>query len=105
MCTTYPNATPPDPEFYDYNPATTGNTSEMGNDYYNTTFPATATAIAQYTQVLGSLAPPATGLMATELNAPLVGAGTDGNPLSQAQAAAQEAYFTYVSGSGACPGP
>ena len=23
-CTTYPNSTPPDPEFYDYNPQTTG---------------------------------------------------------------------------------
>jgi arylsulfatase A-like enzyme len=27
-CTTYPNSTPPDPEFYDYNPQTTGNTME-----------------------------------------------------------------------------
>ena len=34
-CTTYPNSTPPDPEFYDYNPQTTNNTSEMGNDYYS----------------------------------------------------------------------
>ena len=103
-CTTYPNSTPPDPEFYDYNPQTTGNTSETGNDYFsgNNT---TQNTIAQYTQALGSLIPPCTGLMASELNAPLIGTGTDGNPLTQAQAAAQEAYFTFVSGAGACPGP
>ena len=102
-CATYPNATPPDPEFYDYNPLTTNNTSELGNDYFssNTT---TQNTIAQYTEVMGSLAPPATGLMASELNAPLVGIGTDGNPLSQAQATAQEAYFVYLNGAGSCNG-
>jgi arylsulfatase A-like enzyme len=103
-CTTYPDATPPNGEFYDYNPQTTNNTSEMGNDYYSTN-PTTQNSITQYTQVLGSLTPPATGLCATELNPPLVGTGTDGNPLSQAQAAAQEAYYVYASGAGTCPGP
>jgi hypothetical protein len=43
--------------------------------------------------------------MGSELNPPLVGTGTDGNPLSQAQAAAQQAYFTFTSGAGSCPGP
>ena len=38
-CTTYPNSTPPDPEFYDYNPATTGNTMEIGNDYFSSNQP------------------------------------------------------------------
>jgi hypothetical protein len=103
-CTTYPNSTPPDPEFYDYNPQTTNNTSEMGNDYYSK-YSATQSTIPHYTQVMGSLTPPATGLCATELNPPLVGTGTDGNPLSQAQAAAQETYYIYTSGAGACPGP
>jgi hypothetical protein len=103
-CTTYPNSTPPDPEFYDYNPQTTNNTSETGNDYYSGNA-TTQNTITQYTQALGSLIPPNTGLMASELNAPLIGTGTDGNPLSQAQAAAQEAYYTFVSGAGACSGP
>jgi hypothetical protein len=95
-CTTYPNATPPDPEFYDYNPQTTGNTMETGNDYFSGN-PTTQATIAQYTQAMGALGPPSTGLVASELNAPLVGIGTDGNPLSQAQAAAQLAYVNYIS--------
>lgn len=101
-CSVYPNATPPDPEFYDYNPQTANNTSEMGNDYYSTD-PTTQNTIAQYQQVLGSWGPPGSGVIATELNAPLIGTGTDGNPLSQAQAAARQAYFNSVSGAGVCP--
>ncbi len=102
-CTTYPDSTPPDPEFYDYNPQTTSNTSEMGNDYFSTN-QTTQNTIANYTQVMGSLGQPPVGLAATELNPPLVGTGTDGNPLSQTQAAAQQAYFTYISGTGTCTG-
>ena len=102
-CTTYPDATPPDPEFYDYNPQTTNNTSEMGNDYYSNNA-TTQNTIAQYKQVMGGLTPPATGLIGSELNRPLIGTGTDGNPLSQAQAAAQQAYFNFVSGAGSCTG-
>jgi arylsulfatase A-like enzyme len=98
-CTTYPSATPPDPEFYDYNPQTTNNTSELGNDYFSANS-AVQNTIAQYAQVMGSLAPPATGLIASELNPPLIGKGTDGNPLSQAQAAAQQAYFEFYKESG-----
>jgi arylsulfatase A-like enzyme len=103
-CTTYPNSTPPDMEFYDYNPNTTNNTMEMGNDYYSSN-PATQSAIAQYIQVMGSLIPPSTGLIARELNRPLVGVGTDGNPLSQAQAAAQLAFVNFagqLNSSGSC---
>jgi arylsulfatase A-like enzyme len=102
-CTTYPNSTAPSPEFYDYNPQTTNNTSEMGNDYYSTN-PTTQNTIAQYTPVLGSMTPPSTGLAGSELNRPLIGTGTDGNPLSQAQAAAQQAFFNYFSGAGSCSG-
>jgi arylsulfatase A-like enzyme len=94
-CTTYPNSTPPDPEFYDYNPATTGNTMETGNDYFSSNA-TTQNTIAQYTQAMGSLVPPSTGLIASELNRPLIGTGNDGNPLSQAQAVAQLAYVNYV---------
>ena len=94
-CTTYPDSTLPDPEFYDYNPQTTGNTMETGNDYFSSN-PTTQATIAQYTQALGSFGPPSTGLIASELNRPLVGTGNDGNPLSQAQAAAQLAYVNYV---------
>jgi arylsulfatase A-like enzyme len=98
-CTTYPDAAPPEAEFYDYDPQTTNNTSELGNDYYN---PAVQSKIAQYTQALGSWGPAPSGLIGTELNAPLVGTGTDGNPLSQAQAAARQNYFNAVFGSGVC---
>ena len=100
-CSVYPNATPPQPEFYDYNPQTTNNTYEMGNDYYSSN-PTTLNTIAQYEQVLGSWGPPGSGLIGSELNAPLIGTGTDGNPLSQAQAAAQQAFFNFASGSGSC---
>jgi arylsulfatase A-like enzyme len=103
-CTTYPNSTPPDPEFYDYNPATTNNTMETGNDYYSSN-PTTQNTIAVYTQAMGSLGPLSTGLIASELNRPLVGIGNDGNPLTQAQAAAQLAYVNYmgsVNSSGSC---
>jgi arylsulfatase A-like enzyme len=105
-CSLVPDATTPDPEFYDYNPQTTNNTSEMGNDYYSSNA-AVQTKIAQYTQVLGSWGPPASGLIGAELAAPLVGTGTDGNPLSQALASAQSAYLNFIDGSGtglpACP--
>ncbi len=100
-CTTYPDATAPDPEFYDYNPQTTNNTSEMGNDYFSNNA-TTQNTIAQYTQAMGTLAATSTGLIGSELNPPLVGTGTDGNPLSQALAAAQQTYYTFTSGSGSC---
>jgi hypothetical protein len=103
-CTTYPNSSTQDFEFYDYNPQTTNNTSEMGNDYYSAN-PITQNTIAQYLQVLGGWGPPGSGIIGSELNAPLVGTGTDGNPLTQAQAAAQEAFFNSGNGAGTCPGP
>jgi len=94
-CTTIPNSTPPDMEFYDYNPATSNNTREMGNDISSMN-PATIATIAAYEAALGTWGPPATGLIGSELWAPLVGTGTDGNPLSQAQAAAQQAYVNHI---------
>jgi hypothetical protein len=39
QCSTLPDTTPPDPEFYDYNPQTTNNASELGNDYSAATPP------------------------------------------------------------------
>jgi arylsulfatase A-like enzyme len=101
QCSTLPDSTPPDPEFYDYDPQTTNNTSEMGNDYYSNSA-AVQTKIAQYTQVLGSWGPPASGLIANELATPLVGTGTDGNPLSQALANAQLTYLNFINGAGVC---
>ncbi len=105
-CSVVPNSSAPNPEFYDYNPNTTNNTSELGNDYFSGN-PITQNTIAQYAQVLGGWGPPGSGLIGSELNAPLIGTGTDGNPLSQAQAAAQQAYFSYINGiagSGPCSG-
>ncbi len=96
QCSVLPNAVPPDGEFYDYDPNTTNNTAEMGNDFYSL-LPAVQTKIAQYTGVLGNWGPPSTGLIATELAAPLVGTGTDGQPLTQALAQAQADYLGYIS--------
>jgi arylsulfatase A-like enzyme len=96
-CSVIPNSTPPDAEFYDY----TTNSSEMGNDYQNPPYPAT---LSNHEQVLGSWGPPGSGLIGTELNAPLIGTGNDGNPLSEAQASAQQKYFNYFSGTGSCTG-
>jgi len=101
-CSTIPDGTPPDYEFYDYNPATTNNTAEMGNDYYPSTTQTptqvqiTQTTINQYLNALGSWEP-AMGLIGSELNAPLIG-----NGLSPAQEAAQQSYFNYVFGVNAC---
>ncbi len=101
MCSTLPDATPPDPEFYDYDPQTTDNTSELGNDYYSK-IGAVQGKIAQYAAVLGGWGPPASGLIGSELAAPLVGTGTDGKPLSQALADAQATYLNYIYGVGVC---
>lgn len=100
-CTNYPNATPPDVEFYDYNPSAANNTAEVGNDYYSNNA-ATQNTLEQHTQVLGSAGPPGTGIIANELNRPLIGTDAKGNPLSQAQATALQAYYTYADGAGSC---
>ena len=100
--TTYPDTSPPEPEFYDYNPQTSNNTGETGNDYYSTNS-TTQSTIEHYQQTLGSWGTPgtpATGIIGNELNAPLIGTGTDGHPLTQAQAAAQQNYFNYVNAAG-----
>jgi hypothetical protein len=60
--------------------------------------------LSNHEQVLGSWGPPGSGLIGTELNAPLIGTGNDGNPLSEAQASAQQKYFNYFSGTGSCTG-
>jgi arylsulfatase A-like enzyme len=102
-CSIIPVSTPaPDYEFYDYNPATVHNTKELGNNYFSKNETTQAT-LADYLDALGSWGPPATGLIATELNRPLVGTGTDGNPLSAAQGTAQQNYFDYIYGTGKCP--
>jgi arylsulfatase A-like enzyme len=101
-CSNIPDSTSPDYEFYDYNPATTHNVKELGNDYFSAN-PTTQATIADYLDTLGSWGPPATGLIATEINPPLVGTGTDGNPLSEAQATALQNYFSFIYGSGVCP--
>jgi arylsulfatase A-like enzyme len=86
-CTTIPDGTPQDFEFYDYST----NTSELGNDYS-----ADNITVQNYLSALGSWGPPATGLIAAELGKPLTGTGTDGQPLSQAQAAARQVYFNFL---------
>jgi hypothetical protein len=69
----------------------------LGNDY-NSADPT----VQNYTQVLGSWGPPATGLIGTELNAPLSGKGTKGILLSNAQISAQQNYYNFVFGKGKC---
>jgi hypothetical protein len=100
-CTVVPNVTAgQDFEFYDYNPATTNNAYEMGNDYYSTNS-ATQNTLAAYVAALGVWGPPSTGLISTELDRPLVGVGNDGVPLSQTQTIAQQNYFSYLGNT--CP--
>ncbi|MGO4879243.1 MAG: sulfatase-like hydrolase/transferase [Bryobacteraceae bacterium] len=95
-CTVVPDVSyGQDFEFYDYNPATGGNVSELGNDYYSTNT-TTQQTLAKYVKALGVWTPVATGLISSELNAPLVGIGTDGNPLSEAQEAAQLNYYEFL---------
>ena len=96
-CTTTPDDSIPDYEFYDYNPATSHNTAETGNDFYSLN-PTTIATIDQYLEELGSWGPPSGGLIGSELNAPLIGTGTDGNPLTQPRAIAQQNYIRYVWG-------
>ena len=98
-CTTYPNTLTPQGEFYDYNPAGANNTHELGNDFTN---PASQVTIANYTQVLGTWGPPGTGLVGSELNRPLTGNGTNGAPLSQALATAQQTFYNFAFGNGTC---
>jgi len=100
-CSVIPDSTPPDYEFYDYNPATTNNRKETGNDYYSAN-PVTQATIKQYLNALGAWGPPATGLIAAELAAPLVGIGTDGNPLTVAQTSARQNYYNFMFGTGVC---
>jgi arylsulfatase A-like enzyme len=101
-CSIIPVSTPPpNYEFYDYNPAARDNWKELGNDYFSKN-PAIQETIADYLDELGSWGPPATGLIGTELYRPLVGIGTDGNPLSEAQATAQQNYFDYIWGTSVC---
>jgi len=100
-CSVIPDATPQEFEFYDYNPDTSNNWKELGNDYFSTN-QTTKNTIADYTSALGTWGPPATGLIASELDPPLVGTGTDGNPLSEAQATARQDYFNYIDGPGVC---
>lgn len=89
--TCWDTTTPQEFEFYDY----TKNQSELGNDYGG------STVAPGYLSALGTWGPPptgmnGTGLIGSELNPPLVGTGTDGKPLSQAQATAQQAYLKFV---------
>jgi len=113
--TCWDTVTPQEFEFYDYNPATTNNRSELGNDYMalksataptppigppNAANPTTQSTILSYLAALGSWGPApwgfnGSGLIASELDRPLAGTGNDGNPLSAAQAAAQQAFVQY----------
>jgi hypothetical protein len=101
-CTTIPDGTPPDYEFYDYNPATTNNRREMGNDFFSSN-PVTQASVSQHLNTLGTWSP-SSGLIASELNPPLTGTGTDGMPLAQAQTTARQNYFNAVFGAGFCLG-
>jgi arylsulfatase A-like enzyme len=82
-------------EYYSYDPATTNNWLEMGNDY---TAASEQNRIDDYLQATGLLGSQTSGLV-TDLTAPLIGTGTDGTPLSSAQAIALQNYLNYTYGS------
>src|SRR5262245_51831605 len=98
---TIPDLTvPPDQEFYDY--TNKRNRAELGNDYLNPNA-QTSALIAGFQQALGNFGPPATGLIGTELTRPLLGTGTDGQPLTLAQGVARQTYLDFInSGGGGC---
>ena len=94
-CTTFPNTMTPQGEFYDYS----DNTQETGNDFTN---PSAQKTIGYYNEVLGTWGPPGTGLIGTELNAPLLGTGVTNAPLTEALSTAQQTYFNFAYGRGKC---
>jgi len=114
--TCWDTVTPQEFEFYDYNPATTNNRYELGNDYTvvksatmptpptgppNAANPTTQATIQSYVSALGAWGPApwglnGSGLIGSELDRPLVGIGNDGNPLTAAQAAAQQEFSQYI---------
>ena len=96
-CTTYSDGSAPDAEFYDYNPSTSNNVAETGNDFTSNNS-ITQTAIEQYTTALGGFGTSSSGIAGNELDAPLVGKGNDGQPLSHAQTVARASYLQFVSG-------
>jgi hypothetical protein len=87
----------PNYEFYDY--INKRNRRELGNDYLSPGSPTSA-LISKFRQALGNFGPPASGLLGTELNPPLIGTGSDGKPLSVAQQAARQAYLDFINSSG-----
>jgi len=103
-CTTYPDGLAQDYEFYDYS-APANNTAEMGNDYSSKSPSPMQTA---YMNAMGnwggwSSPTPGSGLIASELNAPLTGLSFGGTALSAAQAGGQRAYLNFTFGSSGCP--
>jgi arylsulfatase A-like enzyme len=86
-------------EYYSYDPVTTNNWLELGNDY---SVPSEQTRIDEYQQATGLLGSQTSGLVC-ELTAPLVGVGTDGNLLSSAQAIALQNYLNYTYGTCSAP--
>jgi arylsulfatase A-like enzyme len=89
-------------EFYDYQaggPQNQGNTAEIGNDYFSTDS-TVAAHLASFQAALGTSFAGGPCALTEELNAPLQGAGTDGNPLTHAQCVAQNTYLNYSYGDG-----
>ena len=79
-------------EYYSYDPASTNNWLEMGNDY---TAASEQNRIDDYLQATGLLGSQTSGLV-SDLTAPLIGTGTDGTPLSSAQTIALQNYLIYT---------
>lgn len=105
QCSTAPDGTAGDYEweFYDYQyggSSGVGNIAELDNDYY-----VAPTNFGNFQAALGVSFTGGACALVDELNAPLQGNGTDGNPLTDAQCTAQQAYFTYRgwTGCGSCP--
>lgn len=97
QCSTAPDGTGTDYEweFYDYQyggAGGAGNMAELDNDYY-----VAPTNLGNFQAALGTSFTSSTACaLVDELNAPLQGNGTDDNPLTDAQCAAQQAYFAYM---------
>ena len=108
-CTTVPNSTTPNYEYYDYQDGFY-NRQELGNNYYNNTNQNSLQTLSDLETQFGSWNSSSpytggTGIIGNELNAPLTGLGTDQSTKLNCVLLedAQPAYFTYLGQSCTAP--
>jgi hypothetical protein len=101
-CTTVPNATTPNYEYYDYQDSF-DNRAELGNNYYGNTDPDSMQTLLSLQTKFGAWNTSSpytggTGIIGNELNVALTGLGTDGSTELNCVLLedARPAYFSYL---------